>query len=308
MARTPITLLVNPWARHAGRGAWTAPVLDALQSRFAVDVQRPASGDEMESAARDAVRGGAGAVVVAGGDGTINRVAQAVAGSGVPLGIIPLGTANDLARQHGIPLDARGAAATVAAFRPCAVDVLRVNGRRFCTVGGLGIVARSALLVNRCRARAGALRTATLALGTGAYRLSAAAHVLGLPSPATDMTLCGIGADDDAFDDRCAAHGMFVTNQSSLGGGIALPGGARPDDGVFELLTVHPASRLRLLDTLGRLMYARPVDPGVLPVRTVRAASIECTREQVFFGDGDALATGTSFRLEIEPRALTLLH
>ncbi|HVL55813.1 MAG TPA: diacylglycerol kinase family protein [Burkholderiaceae bacterium] len=80
-----------------------------------------------------------GAVVVAGGDGTINAVAQQVCGSGVPLGVVPCGTFNYFARAHAIPLatDAAARALLDGAVRP--VQVGRVNGRVFLVNASLGL-------------------------------------------------------------------------------------------------------------------------------------------------------------------------
>jgi len=309
MQRQPLTLIVNSRARHAGRPGWEAAVLAALGERFSVEVRRPASGPEAEKLAHEAVAAGAAAVVVAGGDGTVNSALQALAGSGVPLGVIPLGTGNDLARQLSLPAEPARAAERIAALRVRASDVLRVNGRRFCTVGGLGIVSRSALLVNRARAHPGLLRWSAAALGTLAYRLSAAAQVVQLGDRAMRVRVRGCAADDDSrVDYSVATYGMFVVNHRSLGGGITLPVESKADDGILELLTVHPVSRPRLLDALARLVSGRPIDPAVLSTRAFRALRLDCDSEDEFVGDGESLATGRAFDIVLEPLAIQLLH
>ncbi|MGY6283109.1 diacylglycerol/lipid kinase family protein [Methylorubrum extorquens] len=85
---------------------------------------------------------GVTAVAVAGGNGTLNCAAGMLAGSGVALGILPLGTMNLLAKDLGIPLDLDGAIAVLAAGQTRAVDVGRVNGHVFLINSVLGMPAR----------------------------------------------------------------------------------------------------------------------------------------------------------------------
>src|SRR4051812_33692979 len=90
--------------------------------------------------AREAVRDGASTVIAVGGDGTVNEVVNGLVGSGVPLGVIPIGTANDFARQAGIPDDPNHAMDVILRQPPRAMDVGEVNGRAFLNVstGGVG--------------------------------------------------------------------------------------------------------------------------------------------------------------------------
>ncbi|MFE1600283.1 diacylglycerol/lipid kinase family protein [Methylobacterium sp. ID0610] len=85
---------------------------------------------------------GIDALVVAGGDGTLACAAESLAGSGIPLGILPAGTMNLLARDLGLPLDLDAAARVVASGHPRAIDLGEVNGRIFAINSVLGMPAR----------------------------------------------------------------------------------------------------------------------------------------------------------------------
>src|SRR3954462_12970661 len=100
------------------------------------------AGEAMAFAA-DAARRGADVVAAAGGDGTINEVVNGLDGYDVPLGIIPLGTANDFAKQVGIPADADHAMDVILQRKPRRFDTASLNGRRFLNVstGGVGAEA-----------------------------------------------------------------------------------------------------------------------------------------------------------------------
>src|ERR1051325_4055595 len=95
---------------------------------------------EAAAFASDAARRGVDVVAAAGGDGTINEVVNGLDGYDVPLGIIPLGTANDFARQVGIPADADHAMDVILQRKPRRLDTASLNGRRFLNVstGGIG--------------------------------------------------------------------------------------------------------------------------------------------------------------------------
>ena len=100
------------------------------------------SGDARAIAA-DAAKRGVDVVAAAGGDGTVNEVVNGLDGFDVPLGIIPLGTANDFARQVGIPADADHAMDVILQRKPRRLDTASLNGRRFLNVstGGVGAEA-----------------------------------------------------------------------------------------------------------------------------------------------------------------------
>src|SRR3954469_21094947 len=100
------------------------------------------SGDALAVAA-DAAARGVDVVAAAGGDGTVNDVVNGLDGYDVPLGIIPLGTANDFARQVGIPADADHAMDVILQRKPRRFDTASLNGRRFLNVstGGVGAEA-----------------------------------------------------------------------------------------------------------------------------------------------------------------------
>jgi diacylglycerol kinase family enzyme len=103
------------------------------------DITMAKSGDEMIETARTALDNGAQLVVAGGGDGTINAVATVMAGSGVPFGVLPLGTLNHFAKDLGIPLELDAAVRVLAGGRTKAVDVGEVNRRIFLNNSGLGL-------------------------------------------------------------------------------------------------------------------------------------------------------------------------
>jgi len=88
--------------------------------------------------AAQAVREGAGLVLACGGDGTVTRCAEALRGTGIPLGILPLGTGNLLARNLGLPLDLDAALVTALTGSNRRLDAGSANGHTFVVMAGLG--------------------------------------------------------------------------------------------------------------------------------------------------------------------------
>src|SRR5579872_4917753 len=117
----PVVLVVSPHAGHAG-GASPRETLESAGVTVGEQIAVNELDHRLPQGARWRERGMV-AVVAAGGDGTIGAVATQIAGSGLPLGILPLGTSNDVARALGVPLEVAAASAAIAHGAPIEVDV-----------------------------------------------------------------------------------------------------------------------------------------------------------------------------------------
>jgi YegS/Rv2252/BmrU family lipid kinase len=136
----PIPVIVNT---SAGPGH-TDERLEQVRAAFAgagVEVRMVAvrNAAELAEIARKEAAAKPAIVVAAGGDGTVNTVASAVAGSDTALGIVPLGTFNHFARDMQVPLELEEAARTIAANHQVSVDVAEVNGRVFINNSSIGL-------------------------------------------------------------------------------------------------------------------------------------------------------------------------
>ena len=150
-------------------------VVEVLTQRFGaeVHVQATSGRGDAEAMARAVAPGAWDALAVAGGDGTINEAVNGLAARGaeaapVPLGIVPLGTANVLAHELGLPLDAVGTAAVLAAGPARPVHLGVANGRCFAMMAGAGLDARVVERVSSALKRR---------IGKGAYVLETLAQL-----------------------------------------------------------------------------------------------------------------------------------
>jgi diacylglycerol kinase (ATP) len=255
----------------------------------------------MDAAAHAAATDGSSAIVIVGGDGTVNRVVNAIAAVArkPPVGLIPLGTGNDLARAIGLPRDPLEAARRVLAGQTVALDLVAVNGMVFCTAGLLGVPAASALSVREWFAPGAVTRPLMYVLGGLSYSLAGLRHVL-RPGPVAERY--EIVHPGGTLSMR--AHGVFVANTPMLGGGLVLPIGADATDGLMEIALITEMPRWRLLAAFARFARGWPLPPGTLQSFKAARAEIRCEGTRRFSADGDQLGESDRYVLSVMPGAL----
>lgn len=135
-----ITVILNPAARDGQIDNIRSQLADLFGAAgIPLRLVSFGSGAEAVDAARRAAEAGDDAVVAAGGDGTISTIASVLAGSDMPMGVLPLGTLNHFAKDLGLPVDLGEAVKTIASRRTVKVDVGEVNGRIFLNNSSIGI-------------------------------------------------------------------------------------------------------------------------------------------------------------------------
>ena len=303
-------VVANPHARRVRRGEWRRLAERALGKRYGIEIVSPDSADEAAAIVHErmALEQRPAVVIAAGGDGTVRLVAQELAGTGVPLGVIPLGTANDFARANGIPDDIAGALDRIVRRSTRAIDLLEVNGRPFVTAGGIGIGAHSALVVPWIKAIHPLARIAADSLGNGVYRIAAGANVMFRPG-LTERVRLTWRVPGEATDQstELQTQGVFIANQRTLGGGMALPVPADNADGALDVCVVHDVARVRLLAALTSLLRGSAIASSVFSAWRAVRVTIETDKRSAFFGCGDLMAEGTKFEVRVVPGALRVL-
>jgi len=273
--------------RNGSKGAdWLAPVLARLAARGVRLTDTPTDGGER---ACDAIRRSAPSdiVVVAGGDGTLNGVAPALLEAPRTLGILPLGTANDLARTLGVPLDLSDASDVIAAGMTRRIDLGLANGLPFFNVASLGLSAElAASLDSGAKHRFGRLSYALAAL-----------RVLMHAKPFR----AAIAAEGEVA--RTHSYQIAVGNGRYHGGGVAVSEDAEIDDGQLVLYSLEPGSLWKVVALAPLFRRGRH-----LRWREVRTASgteleIRTPSPMPVNLDGE-LATETPLALTVRPKAV----
>ncbi|MCW2987328.1 MAG: hypothetical protein JWM24_266 [Solirubrobacterales bacterium] len=285
----PLTLLVNP-ASAGGKTLRLLPAVEqALDARRAVfRVQRTKGLEHGTEQALLAVEAGELPVVMSG-DGLLGAVGGAMAGSETPLGIIPGGRGNDLARVLGVPADPEQAVATLFAGNSRRIDVGEANGKRF-----LGIV--SVGFDSECNRRANEVK---LIRSNLVYLYSLFRTLIGWK--AARFT---IRVDDERT--RISGYSVSVANNSTFGGGMRIAPGADLEDGLFDIIAIGEVGKLRFLANLPKVFKGTHVDGE--EVRVFRASHLELSASKAFpvYADGEHL-TDLPASLRVLPRALSVL-
>ncbi|MBF6172150.1 YegS/Rv2252/BmrU family lipid kinase [Nocardia blacklockiae] len=278
MSVRSVLLVTNPLSGQ-GRGLTAAAAATAHFTARGVQVT-PVHGETAADSVRSvraALTEGTSApdaVVCAGGDGLVCLALQALADSGVPLGLVPGGTGNDLARELGIPDDDAAAAVDIVLggnVRPIdlgEIDSPTVRAEyggplRFATITGTGFDARVTLRANRMRRPKGSLR----------YTVAALAELTGGLAVPYRIELSGGDAADSVVETDAVM--VAVGNGRTYGGGMLICPDARLDDGLLDLTVVGAMSRLDMLRMLPALSAGKRIDHPA--VHQYRAATITLT-------------------------------
>jgi diacylglycerol kinase family enzyme len=243
-------------------------------------------------AAKDA---GVDALVAAGGDGTIGTAAAAVAGTAMPLGILPLGTLNHFAKDAGIPLDLEEAVAVVAGGTTRQVDVAEVNGRVFINNSAVGLYPR--LVRDRERQQRFLGRSKKLAMAVAAARtLWRFSH--------RRLTLRIAGREAPVETPL-----LFVGNNRYQMGLLTLGTRERIDKGELCLYAPLARSARQFLSISLRAVFGREDEQAdFLTLDGVAAAEIDARRPRLMVAtDGEAQMMDTPLRYRIRAGALKLL-
>jgi YegS/Rv2252/BmrU family lipid kinase len=240
--------------------------------------------------ARAAVARGARLVMAWGGDGTINEVASALAFGEVPMGIVPAGSGNGLARQLGVDAKAADAIRQAIAAEPRRIDVGELGDRLFVNAAGVGF---DACVAQRFNEDGGGRRGLLTYLAIGATALKT-----------YEPREYGI----TIAEGRTEARAIVVTaaNSAEFGNGAYIAPGARIDDGLLDLVVIEERSRFRTVFNLPRLFNGTIHRVPGCTIRRVARATIESDRPMIFHVDGEPGAGGTSLLLRIHPGALNV--
>lgn len=247
-------------------------------------------------------------IVAVGGDGTVNAVVGALPPHAA-IAVLPIGTANDFASEIGVPSDPDTAAEVLVSRRDEAashVDLVRVNGHPFCTVGGIGLVARTTAAVAAAKEGRGAVRAIAQWLGGAIYKLATASTIVAGRDLAEEVEITFTAPDGTRGEWRGDVEALFVVNHRRCGGGLVLPTPSSGTDGIFELGLVTAGSRPALAANFLRLARGAAIPRDILTILSVTEATVRVPTPVVFAADGELLATGQEFRLTIDPGALRL--
>lgn len=285
----PFALLVNPSA-GGGRALKRLPSVEReLDSRrLGFRVERTTSAEHgVEEALRAAEQGEV--PVVVSGDGLIGAVGGALAGSETPLGIVPGGRGNDLARVLGVPEDPPAAVGVLAAGHVRRIDVGEANGKRFLCIASTGFDSEANRIANETR----------FVRGNLVYALAAMRALI-----AWKPVRFTVRVGDERL--RFTGYSVSAANSRAYGGGMFVAPDADLDDGRLDLVMVGEASKLRFLSNLPKVFKGTHVENDEVHVTRAREVEVSASRPLAVYADGEHL-TDLPATIRVLPQALGVI-
>jgi YegS/Rv2252/BmrU family lipid kinase len=289
IAGTPLTLLVNP-SSAGGKSLKLLPRVEAAldASRAVFRVEKTRSLEHGAELALRAIELGETPVVVSG-DGLLGAVGGAMAGSEAPLGLVPAGRGNDLARALGIPAEPEAAVAALLAGESRRIDVGEANGKRFLGIASVGFDSECNRLANETHW----LR------GNSVYAYSMIRTLIGWRSARFTLTL---GEESK----RISGYFVAVANNSVYGGGMYIAPNAELDDGEFDVVSIGDGGKLTFLFGLKDVLKGKHLSKDSVDVFRTPRLQIDASRPFPVYADGDHL-TDLPVSLRALPQSLSII-
>lgn len=289
-----VVAVMNPKAGSAAGEAIRRALGECFRDgESRLEVYETRDGEDLGAVVRDRLAQGVGLVIAAGGDGTVSAVADALAGSGTSMGILPMGTANVLARELEIPLDVDAAARLLVADHGLAtIDAMKVGARHYLTQVGVGLDA----LMIRDTPTEGKKR-----FGKLAYLWTAAKHLAGFQPRLFTLEV-------DGKPIRVRASEVIVANVGTLGQPPFRWGpNIRVDDGTLDVFVSKAKTVLHYLGLFWHVATRRhKADPNVRYFQARRSVSIATKHPLPVQADGEILGE-TPVRIEVAPGAVKVI-
>lgn len=262
----------------------------SLLNSHEIEIAMPDSPEGAERAARAAVDAGYERLIVFGGDGTIDSVLPALAGSATALGVLPAGTANVLARELQLPMGVKKGLEIALNGTPRKIDLGLANGKYFALMAGLGFDAQ---VVSRV------VPELKKIFGPLAYVTSGLQSLSSYPKSNYKITM-------DDYSATFPAWLIIVGNATTYGYELAISPESRIDDGLLDVCVFGEQSALdRVTQLLATAIGLHSKHPNVTIFRTksIRISANPSVKYQL---DGDQ-AGDSPVEISVQPGALTVM-
>lgn len=286
-----IIILLNPTAKRGKARRLLKRALDVFrQQSVRFEVRESQSSQHLTELARGASEEKPDLIVSAGGDGTHHYVINGLFESEVPLGLLPLGTGNDIAKGVGMPMDVRAAAGALLSGKEREIDLAQVGAAVYACIAGVGFDSTVTGYANQ---------HARWLSGSAAYTWSLLRCL-----PEYGPKQLEITADGESFSQDVVF--AVVGNNVSYGGGIRLAPRAKLDDGLLDICVIPYMSRLELLWWVPRAYRGEHLRHPRIKYLQAREITLRATSRMELFGDGEFLQELPA-TIEAVPRALRVI-
>ncbi len=287
-----IVFIVNP---KAGITPKSKVVIELLagnlipSSRFIPEVVFTERAGHATEIARDALNLGADIVVASGGDGTVNEVARAMVNTGVPMGILPAGSGNGLARCLGISINYALALRTIIRGNTKLMDVATVNDMLFTSIAGIGFDAHVAQKFSETYIR-----------GMIAYMQITLKEFSSYKPQTYHLTIDGISMEKHAL--------MIVfANSDQFGFNTRIAPDAKVDDGFLDICVIKKMPASQLINFGYHMMTGTPAKSGYAEYFRGKEITVSTAASPLMNIDGEPKIMESPVKISIKPLALCVI-
>lgn len=265
-----IFLIINQFAGHQeGAKAIEVVIPFLLKNGCEVEYSNTDEPGHATELAQKANKDGFDLVVAVGGDGTVNEVAQGLIGTSTPMGIIPMGSGNGLARELGISMNMRKACYTLLDGADLQIDVCRMNNQRFLCTSGIGFDAQIAYKMSKASSR-GFLRYIQLVIHESIFYKPLNVKM--------------------KIDGKPVVESVFLitfANASQFGNNAFIAPAASMTDGLIDVIVVKPFNKI-WLPVFGLALFTKII-PKLPFVGCFKAKQVELELADttIFHFDGE---------------------
>lgn len=228
-------------------------------------------------------------IVAVGGDGTVNEIASALAGSNTVFGILPYGSGNGLSRFLNIPMDVAAAIKTLNHWKVETIDGAKVNGKWFFNMAGMGFDAHISEVFSHQKSR-----------GFSTYLKSSIQEVTNYKPQLYKMNIDGQHYEREAFM-------LSFANSSQYGNNAHVSPHASVQDGLIDVCVIKPFPLYRFPE-MGLRMFTKTADKSDF-VEIIKAKHVEVMREEAgpVHIDGEPIILGTQAEIQVVPQILNVI-
>lgn len=293
MNKEKIAVLVNPKAGRGKASRRLAEVEKLIRQRgLSAEIFKTGHPGHAQVLARQIRDDNFAKLVIIGGDGTISDVVNVLADTSLPIGIIPAGTGNDVARSLGIvPGYPEQALSNIVKGDTIGFDVghEKISGRRFVSFAGCGFPALVAEEANRMR----------LLKGRSVFFVSLYKVVRKLKGLPIVLTV-------DGSREELIATSIMIQNTPYTGGGLKVAPGAEVDDGYFDVVVVSEIGIMELMRNFPKLYTGTHLNHPAFRLIRGKKISIEMPGNELISFDGET-ANAERLEIEVKPGAVRLI-
>lgn len=241
------------------------------------------------SLAKEAAEKAYDAVVVVGGDGSINEAAQGLIGTKTALGIIPIGSGNGLARHLNIPMSLAGAIMRINQFKTKQIDTAYLNEQTFVSIAGIGFDAHVAKLFSLTKKR-----------GLWNYVKISVREYFRFPNKKYHLFLDGKAIDSESF--------MIVfANANQFGNNFVISPEGQIDDGLLDVCFVQKPKLYQIPNLFLKMFQKKIHQSKLVNIQSAKQISMDLKENEIINLDGESIALSGTLNITINPLSLWVL-